>query len=112
MFPGVNPRQMRAAMQKMGIQQEEVEAEEVIIRTKDKEIVISNPQVVKVNMMGQKNYQVSGEETVRELSSAPDISEEDVQTVVDATGVSADVAKAAILENNGDLAATIMGLKK
>lgn len=112
MFPGVNPRQMRMAMQKMGIQQEELDAEEVIIRLKDKEIVISNPQVARVNMMGQKTYQVSGEESERSLSSAPEISEDDVKTVAEQAGVSEDEAKQAIEEHNGDLAEAIMSLKK
>ena len=103
---------MRMAMQKMGIQQEELEAEEVIIRLKDKDIVISNPQVARVNMMGQKSYQVSGEEEERSRESAPDISQDDIETVASQAGVSKEQARSAIEQNDGDLAAAIMGLKE
>jgi len=112
MFPGVNPRQMRMAMQKMGIQQEEIDAEEVIIRCKDKEIVISNPQVAKVNMMGQHSYQISGEEEERSVSTAPEISDDDVQTVMEQANVAESEARKAIEKHNGDLAEAIMSLKK
>lgn len=115
MFPGmggINPRQMRMAMKKMGIQQEDLEAEEVLIRLKDREIVISNPSVAKVNMMGQKTYQISGEETERSISTEVEIGDDDVKTVVDQTGASEDEARAAIKEHDGDLAEAIMSLKK
>ncbi|MBN1792539.1 nascent polypeptide-associated complex protein [Candidatus Woesearchaeota archaeon] len=115
MFPGmggVDPRQMRMAMKKMGLKQEEIEAREVIIRLEDREIVISNPQVSKVNMMGQESYQITGEEEERMLDSTPEISDEDVKTVVDQTGASEGDARKAIEEHEGDLAEAIMSLKK
>ena len=108
----MNPRDMRMAMKRLGIQQTEIEAEEVIIRLKDREIVISNPQVSKVNMMGQETYQVVGESEERELNTAPEISDEDVKTVAESAGVSEDDARAAIEEHEGDLASAIMSLKK
>lgn len=113
MFPGgVNPRQMRAAMQKMGIQQEEIDAVEVIIKLHDKEIVISNPQVVRVNMMGQKSYQISGEQEERSLNSTPEINDDDIETVMSQTGVSKEDARVAIEDADGDLAQAIMKLKE
>lgn len=112
MIPGMNPRQMRQAMKRMGIQQQEIDAKEVIIRLEDKEIIISNPSVSKVNMMGQETYQVVGEESIRELDATPDINEEDVKTVIEQTGASKEQAKKAIEETNGDLAEAIMKLKK
>ena len=112
MIPGMNPRQMRQAMKRLGIQQEELDAKEVIIRLHDKEIVISNPSVSKVNMMGQETYQVVGEEHERSLSSEPDISDDDVLTVAEQAGVSEEEAKKAIEESGGDLAAAIMKLKE
>ena len=111
MIPGMNPRQMRQAMKRLGIQQEELDAKEVIIRLHDKEIVISNPSVSKVNMMGQETYQVVGEEHERSLSSEPDISDDDVLTVAEQAGVSEEEARKAIEESGGDLAAAIMKLK-
>lgn len=112
MIPGMNPRQMRQAMKKMGIQQEEIDAKEVIIKLEDKEIVISNPNVSKVNMMGQETYQVVGEESERSLDSTPEISDDDVKTVAEQTGASEIDAKAAIEECKGDLAEAILKLKK
>ncbi|MBI4149123.1 nascent polypeptide-associated complex protein [Candidatus Woesearchaeota archaeon] len=103
---------MQQLMRKMGVQQNDIEAQEVIIRTADKEIIIHNPSVAKVSMMGQQTYQVSGQEEVRERSSAPEISEEDVQAVVEQTGADADSARRAIEKHNGDLAEAILELQK
>ena len=86
MFPGVNPRQMQQMMKKMGIQQVEVPATEVIIKTEEKDIIITNPQVSKVNMMGQETFQVVGEIHEQEHETTPEISEEDIKTVMEQTG--------------------------
>ncbi len=108
MIPGINPRQMRQAMKKLGMKQEEIEAEEVIIKCPDKTIIISNPSVSKVNMMGQTNYQVSGEEIIREKEI--EISEEDIKTVTEQTGCSRETAIETIKECNYDLAEAILKL--
>ncbi len=112
MLPGMNPRKMQQMMRRMGIQQSEVDATEVIIRTADKEYVFSQPSVSKVNMMGQDTWQIVGEAEERSLETAPDINEDDVATVVGQTGVSEEEARAAIEANEGDLAATILGLQQ
>ena len=111
MIPGVNPRKMQQMMKKMGIQQSELDATEVIIRCPDKEIVITNPSVSKVNMMGQQTYQVVGEEHERLLDTKPELSDDDIKTVMDQAGCSEEEAKKAIEENNYDLAEAIMHLK-
>jgi nascent polypeptide-associated complex subunit alpha len=111
MIPGMNPRQMRQAMQRMGIQQQEIDAVEVVIKTKDKEIVFSNPQVSKVNMMGQNTYQIIGDTYERSIDSTPDINEDDVNTVMEQTGVSEQDARDAIESADGDLAQAIMDLQ-
>jgi nascent polypeptide-associated complex subunit alpha len=112
MIPGMNPRQMAQAMRRLGIQQVEIPATEVIIKTPDKELVIANPQVSKVNMMGQETIQVIGIIRERELSSVPGISEADIKTVMEQAGVSEDEARKAIEDNGGDLAAAIMSFQK
>jgi len=99
MFPGMNPRQMRQAMKRLGIQQEEVPAREVIIRLEDKEIVISNPSVSKVNMMGQTTYQVVGEESERSLDTTPEISNDDVKTVAEQAGVGVLILPSSLLKS-------------
>jgi len=111
MFPGMNSRQAKMMMKKMGIQQQEIDATEVIIRTAEKEIVVVDPQVSKINMGGQETFQVVGTAEERELDTTAEINEDDVKTVVDQTGVSEDEAKKAIEEADGDLAAAIMALK-
>lgn len=112
MFPGMNPRQMQQAMKKLGIKQEEIEATEVIIKTPEKDLIIQNPRVSKVNMMGQDTIQVVGEIIEKEKETAPEISQDDIKTVMDQTGASEEQAKAAIEETKGDLAEAILKLKQ
>ncbi|MFH1770409.1 MAG: nascent polypeptide-associated complex protein [archaeon] len=112
MFPGMNPRQMKQMMKKVGMQQEEMNVKEVIFRMGDKDMVISNPSVSKINMMGQETYQVVGDVQEVSADTTPDISEEDIQTVIDQTGCSEKEAKKALDDFKGDLAEAIMALKK
>jgi nascent polypeptide-associated complex subunit alpha len=106
MFPKVNPRQMKRMMRQLGMEMEELNAKEVIIRLEDREIVISNPQVSVVRAMNQKTYQVVGEE-----KEVPLIPEEDVALVAEQAGVSKEEAQRALKETGGDLAEAIMKLK-
>ena len=111
MIPGMNPRMMRQAMKKMGISQEEIPANEVIIKTNDKEIVITSPSVLKVNMSGQESFQISGEIHVREKTSSIEISKDDIMTVVEQANVSEKKAKAALETAKGDIAEAILLLQ-
>src|SRR3989338_7491476 len=111
MIPGMNARKMQQAMKRMGIAQQEIDATEVIIKTPTKNIVITDPQVSKVNMMGQQTFQIVGSIHEEQLNSTPEISEEDIQTIMDQTGVNADKAKETLEKHEGDLAAAIMALK-
>ena len=108
----MNPKKMQQAMKKLGIKQIEIEATEVIIRTTDKEITIKNPQVSKVNMMGQETYQVVGQAEERALSTQPEITEEDINTVAEQANVSKEEAETSIKNNAGDLAKAILDLKQ
>ena len=112
MFPGMNPRKMQQMMKQLGIQQVDIPASEVIIRTADKDIIITNPSVAKVNMMGQETFQISGEIREESRNTTPDISEEDIKTVMEQTGVDKNTAKKAIETANGDLAEAILSLKE
>ncbi len=111
MIPGMNKRQMDFAMRKLGIQQQEIDAVEVIIKTREKEIVIENPQVSKVNMMGQQTFQVVGKITERPLSTEPEINEEDIKTVMERSSVSREEALKSIKNAKGDLAQAILNLQ-
>ena len=103
----MNPKQMNKMMQKMGIRQEEIDAIEVIIKTNKNKIVVNNPTVTKIDMMGQKTLQITGE-----ISEESNILEEDVITVSEQALVSKEKAKEALVETDGDLAEAILKLKK
>jgi nascent polypeptide-associated complex subunit alpha len=104
----INPKQMERMMKRMGIQAVEIEAEEVIIKTPEKDIVIKNPQVSRVNAMGQDTFQITGDVEEREKEG---FDSEDVETVMSQAGVSEDDAKKALSETH-DLAEAILKLKK
>ena len=104
----INPKMMEKAMKQMGIQTVDIPAEEVIIKTADKEIIISSPQVSRVSMGGQQTYQIIGEAVERPLQK---FSKEDIQMIVDQTGCTKQEAKEA-LEKTGDIAEAILNLKK
>ena len=112
MIPGMNPRKMQAMMKQMGIKQVDIPATEVIIKTEDKNIIITNPSVQKVNMMGNENFQISGEIHEQALETTPEISQDDIETVMAQTGKTFDQCKNAVEEAEGDLAEAIMGLSK
>ena len=107
MFPGINPSQMKAAMKQMGISQEEIDANRVIIERDDENIVIENPGVVKVNMQGQSSWQITGEESVEAKSA---FNEEDVKLVMEKTGKSEEEVKGCLERVGGDLTEAIMEL--
>lgn len=108
MLPGLNPKQLEKAMKRMGIKQEEIDAKKVIIKCEDKELVINNPQVLKVNMMGQESLQITGNIEERELEK---FTEEDVKTIMDQVKCSKEEAREALEDSDGDLAAAILALK-
>jgi len=107
MLPNINPKQLQKAMKKMGVKQEQIDAEEVIIKTSDKELVIRNPEVSKINMMGQESLQITGDIEERKLEKFDD---NDVKTVMEQANCSEEEAKEALKKEGGDLAAAIIDL--
>jgi nascent polypeptide-associated complex subunit alpha len=113
----INPRQMQKAMKQMGIKQTDIpDVVEVIIRTKDKEIVLKGAEVACVEMGGTKNYQVTGPEIIRPLSADGSVSEEpavefassDVDLVMSQTGCDRAKAIEALTAVNGQPAEAIL----
>ncbi len=106
--------ELKRMLKKMGIEVSEVSGvSEVLIRTKDSEIVIEAPQVLLIDSGKQKIYQVvAGGITVRKLSEAgqrkASFSEEDVEFVVRQTGAPREVAVRALEVSGGDLAQAII----
>ena len=107
MFGGIDPKKMAGMMKQLGIKQEEIPASRVVIEGPDKNIIIDNPSVQKVEMQGQETYQIAG--AAREESREVGISEDDVKLVVEKTGKSEAEAKEA-LEETGDIAEAIVKL--
>ncbi|MGD9963432.1 MAG: nascent polypeptide-associated complex protein [Thermoplasmata archaeon] len=118
MMPGgrMNPRQMKVMMKRMGISQEEIpDVEEVIIRTRTKEIVLKGAAVTAMTVQGQKTYQVVGEPKERERKREEDeqvggIPEEDIKLVMSQAGCSAAQARKALEECDGAPAEAILKL--
>lgn len=118
---GVNPRQMKQAMKKMGITQEEWDdVDEVIIARAGKSYVFNKPAVTAVKMQGQNTFQIVGDYTVVEGKAQPSsgksapkaivISEEDVELVASQANVSNAEARKALEECKGELAEAIIKL--
>ena len=107
MMPKMNPRKMKKMMRQMGMESEELDATEVIIKLKDGEIVIENPQVTIVTAMGQRTYQIIGDEKTKTV-----IPEDDIKLVAMQANVSEDEARSALEETDGDLAEAIVLLGK
>ena len=118
----MNPRKMKQMMEQMGIDMEDIDAQEVIIRTPEEELVFDDAEVQLMEAQGQKTYQVVGEPESRELGSgegsaaaeeaddtdesASDsgVDEDDVELVAMRAGVDEDTAREALEANDGDLA--------
>lgn len=101
-------RQMEKMAKQLGIATEEVPADQVIIRSDSKEIVIEKPHVTKVKIAGQETFQIIGEVSERPKEK---FSQEDVQMVASSASVGEAEARKA-LEETGDIAAAIMKLKR
>ncbi len=125
-------RQMRRRMQQQGIDMDQIDATRVIIECPDKNLVISQPEVVLLKQSGQEIYQVIGsaeevsqdellikdhdnierlEEEVMEEDLKPTITESDIMLVAVQSNVSREEAEATLEECNGDIAKAILFLK-
>ena len=125
---GMNPRKMKQMMEQMGIDVTELDAEEVVIKTADEELVFSDAQVTRMDAQGQETYQVVGEPETRERGAGESdgadaeaiddgadgeegIPTEDVELVAQRAGVNTDAAREALEAHDGDLAAAIAHLE-
>jgi len=106
MFGKLDPKKISSMMSKLGIKQEEISAKRVIIEGEDENIIIENPQIVKIDMQGQETFQISGDIKLEETS----LSEEDIKVVMEKTGKSRLEAEVALKQANGDLAEAILSL--
>ena len=103
-------KQMGKMMKQMGIKTEHIDAEEVIIKTKDKDIIISNPQITKIDMKGAESFQIAGDVSERAKEPKEKFGEEDIKMIAEQTEKTKEEAKQA-LEETGNIAEAIMKLK-
>ena len=107
MFGGKpDPKKIQEMMKKMNINMSQIEAEEVIIKQKNKTIIISDPEIMVTNMMGKDVYQISGV-----VSESEQLSDHDIQMVMDKTGKDRQTVTKKLEELNNDLVRAIMELK-
>jgi nascent polypeptide-associated complex subunit alpha len=111
---GMNPKQlkqMQRAMKQMGMDMKDVKGvSEVIIKFKNKELLIQNPKVNLMDFMGQQTYQITGKVKEKEIEVELEIPDDDVELVSTQTGVSKEKALETLKETQGDLAEAIMRL--
>ena len=110
---GINERQMRQAMKKMGITNRNInDVIEVIIRTPTKDIVITNAEVSVMTMQGVDTYQVNGTATERapgeQSAAVVSFPNEDIELVMSQTNRDREKAIAALEACDGQPAEAIL----
>ena len=100
-------RQLDRLMKQMQMNTTTVRATRVVIETPGKNIIITDPEVMEVDLMGKRVFQVSGNVT----EEVP-VNEEDVKMVMEQTGKSRDDVVRKLRELNNDIARAIVELKE
>ena len=118
---GMNPRKMQKMMKQMGIDMTELDAEEVVIRTSDEELVFTDAEVTRMDAQGSQTYQIAGEPESRERGAGEDeganeggseaVPDADVELVATRTGAGEAAAREALEAEDGDLAAAVSRLE-
>ncbi len=111
---GFDSRKMQQMMKQMGIDIDELDVEEVVIRMADEELVFTDAEVQRMDAQGQETYNIVGSperrdrgesaalETGEEDAGSDDaIPQEDIEMVAERAGVSEDEAREALEAANG-----------
>ena len=106
MFGRIDPKKMEQMMKKLNMNVKNIDAKEVIIKTDNGNIIISDPEVMVVDMMGKDVYQITGD-----ISGKKGSNEEDIKMVMEHTGKDRQTVEKKLEELNNDLAKAIMELK-
>ena len=103
-------RNARRMMDRLGINMKEIpNVQEVVIKTPDKELHVTNASVSEIVAQGNRMFQVAGD--VEEVDvEKKTFSEEDILLVQQQTGVSKEKAVAALEESDGEVARAILKL--
>ena len=123
----MDDRKMQQMMKQMGIDMQDLDAEEVIIKTPDEELVFTDAEVQRMDAQGQQTYTIVGEPESQARdgdagsAGADDgdagdadeaaIPDDDVELVATRAGVSEGDAREALEATDGDLAAAIERLE-
>ena len=122
----MNPRKMQKMMEQMGIDVDELDAEEVVITKSDGEqLVFDNPEITVMDARGQETYQIVGEPETRDGAAGgasavesgesdtggSEIPDGDVELVAQRASVTEDDAREALEATGGDLAAAVERLE-
>jgi len=112
----ISRRDLRRMMKKAGITMEEVDSVNYvdIVLSSGDIIRINEPIVAKVNVAGQTTYQISGKEELikKEEDAKIEFSNEDINIIIEQTGVDRELAIKALKMTNGDIAEAILLLKE
>ncbi len=112
MIPNIDPRTLKNMMAKMGMKSTEINATKVIIECPDKDIIIEEPAVTKIELQGTESFQIVGKVSEQGKHFDIKITEDDIKIVMEKTGISdADAAAKALEEANGDIAEAILSIK-
>jgi nascent polypeptide-associated complex subunit alpha len=110
-MPNIDPRTMKNMMAKMGIKSDEINADKVVIETPERDIVIDNPQVTRIEMQGSVSFQVSGSVTEVGKKADVEVPESDIDFVMEKTGIEDRGRVLEALEKaEGDIAKAILDL--
>lgn len=103
-------RNTRRMMERMGIDMKEIpDVQEVIIRTPEKEMHITNASVSEVVAQGNRIFQVAGEVEEVEIEKKS-FKDEDILLVQQQTGATKEKAIAALEQSDGEVARAILKL--
>ncbi len=105
----MNPRKMKQMMKQFGMDIKPIEdVQEIVITTASGRYVFDQAEVAVMKMQGVVTWQITGEPRFEEAVAV--IPDEDVELVAGQAGVSAEAAKAALVETKGDIAEAILRL--
>lgn len=112
-MPNIDPRTLKNMMSKMGMKSSEINATRVVIESPEKDILIESPQVTRIEVQGAVSFQVSGMVTEMEKNVGLDITDDDIELVMQSTGVGDREKAEQALENaKGNIAKAILELNK
>ncbi len=112
MIPNVDPRALKSMMAKIGMKSTEINAIKVIIECPDKEIIIDEPSVTKIELQGTESFQVAGRVSEQDKHFDLKITDDDIKIVMEKAGISdADAAAKALEKANGNIASAILSIK-